>query len=544
MDVLKQQVRRARRRLTVQRFLRVLSWCWFAALLMAAALVAVDKYHSLGLLTWAWPAIALSAGLVVALAWCLFTRRSELEAALEIDRRFGLKERISSTFALSPEQMETPAARALIDDAVKRVERLHVGDQFRVRLGRWAWLPIAPAAAVFLLAVFLNPAINEQKAGGSVPSLAEKKRIKTSTEAMRRKLIERRKDAREKDLKEAEELFAKLEQGAKQLTKADMNDRKQALVELNDLAKDIEKRKQQLGGGDKLQEQLKNLKNIEKGPGDKLADAMRQGDLNQALKELKQLREKLDKGAFDAQSKADLQKQLKQMEEKIRKVADAHKKMEQDLKKQIAEKKSKGQHNEAKQLEQQLAKLQQSKPQMQQMKKMADQLGQCSKCMQQGDKAGAMASMKQLEQQLSELQQQADELAMLDDALSELDMAKDSMNCQECGGEGCAACMGLGKKYGRGMGLGKGRGQGARPEEKTGTGFYDTKVKQQTGKGAALVVDLVDGPNMKGQVQQEIQTEFQSVKAGETDPLTSQQLPRAYREHSLKYFDSFREGKK
>lgn len=543
MDVLKQQVRRARRRLTVQRFLRVLSWCWFAALLVAAVLVAVDKYRPLGLIAWAWPAIALGSGLLMALAWCLVTRRSELDAALEIDRRFGLKERISSTFALLPEQIETPAARALIDDAVKRVERLHVGDQFRVRLGRWAWLPIAPAAIVFLLAVFLNPAVNEKTAGGSIPTAAEKKRIKTSTEVMRRKLIERRKEAREKDLKDAEELFAKLEQGAKQLTKADVTDRKQALVELNDLAKDIEKRKQQLAGG-KLQDQLNNLKNIEKGPGDKMADAMRQGDFSQALKELKQLREKLDKGEMDAKSKADLQKQLKQMEEKLSKVVDAQKKMEQDLKKQIAEKKSKGQHDEAKQLEQQLAKMQQSKSQMQQMKKMADQLGQCSKCMQQGDKEGATAAMKQLEQQLADLQQQADELAMLDDALSELDIAKDSMNCQECGGEGCKACMGMGNKFGRGMGLGKGRGNGPRPEEKTDTGFYNTKVKQQTGKGAALVVDLVDGPNMKGQVQQEIQTEFQSVKAGETDPLTSQQLPRAYREHSLKYFDSFREGKK
>lgn len=544
MDVLKQQVRRARRRLAFQRFLRVLSWCWFAALLVAAVVVAVDKYYPLGLLAWAWPAIAVGTGVVVAMAWCLFTRRSELEAALEIDRRFGLKERISSTFALQPEQIETPAARALIEDAVKRVERLHVGDQFRVRLGRWAWLPIAPAAIVFLLAVFLNPPVNEQKAGGSVPNLAEKKRIKTSTEVMRRKLIERRKEAREKDLKDAEELFAKLEQGAKQLNKADVTDRKQALVELNDLAKDIEKRKQQLGGGDKLQDQLKNLKNIEKGPGDKLADAMRQGDFNQALKELKQLREKLDKGEMDAQAKADLQKQLQQMEDKLRKLSDAHNKMVQDLKKQISEKKSKGQHNEAKQLEQQLAKLQQNKNQMQQMKKMADQLGQCSKCMQQGDKAGATAAMKKLEQQLSDLQQQADELAMLDDALSELDMAKDSMSCQECGGEGCKACMGMGNKMGRGMGLGKGRGNGPRPEEKTDTSFYNTKVKQQTGKGAALVVDLVDGPNMKGQVQQEIQTEFESVKAGETDPLTTQQLPRAYREHSLKYFNSFREGKK
>jgi hypothetical protein len=151
--------------------------------------------------------------------------------------------------------------------------------------------------------------------------------------------------------------------------------------------------------------------------------------------------------------------------------------------------------------------------------------------------------MSKLEQQLADLQQEADEMAMLDEAMSELEMAKDSMNCKECGGEGCKACMGMGQGRFPGMGLGRGRGNGPRPEEKTGSQFYDSKVKQQTGKGAALVVDSVDGPNIKGQVEQQIQTEFESVKSGETDPLTSQQLPRAYREHTQKYFDSLREDK-
>src|SRR5215469_9132187 len=175
MDVLKQQVRRARRRLALQRFLAVLSWSWFAWLLAAAAVVTVDKFKPLGLEAWAWPAIGLGAGLLTAIIWSFVTRRSELEAALEIDRRFGLKERVSSTYALDADQLGSSAGRALVDDAVKRVERLHVADQFRVRLSRWSWLPLLPGVAVFLIALFLQPAVNQNTAGGSVATKAERK---------------------------------------------------------------------------------------------------------------------------------------------------------------------------------------------------------------------------------------------------------------------------------------------------------------------------------------------------------------------------------
>jgi hypothetical protein len=545
MDVLKQQVRRARRRLALQRFLAVLTWSWSAWLLAAAVVVTVDKYKPIGLEAWAWPAIGLGAGLLTAIIWSLVTRRTELEAAIEIDRRFGLKERVSSTYALDAEQLGSSAGRALVEDAVKRVQRLHVADQFRVRLSRWSWLPVVPGVAVFLIALFLQPDLNANKAGGSVASKAEKKQVKASVDPLRKKSLERRKEARDKGLLEAEELFAKLEQGTKDLAKSELTDKKQALMELNDLAKDMEKRREQLGAAEKMQEQFKQLKDLDKGPADKMADAMKNGDFQMAMKELNQLRDKLDNGKLDAEAKAALEKQLKQMEDKLRKMADAHDKAMQNMKKQIEELKQKGQGQQAKELEEKLAQMQQQGSQMKVAKKMADQLGQCSKCMQQGDKAGASQAMSKLQEQLAELQQQADEVAMLEDAMSSLEMAKDAMNCKECNGEGCQACMGMGMGMNRrpGMGLGRGRGQGPRPEEKTDSKFYDTKVKQQTGKGAALVVDFVDGPNMKGQVQQQIQTEFESMKTEETDPLTGQQLPRAYREHTQKYFDSLREDK-
>lgn len=544
MDVLKQQVRRAQRRLALQRFIGVLAWCWFGALLVAAAMIAVDKYYPLGVLPWGWVAGALGAGLAAAIIWTWCTRRSQLEAALEIDRRFGLKERVSSTFALGADQLDSPAGKALIEDALKRVDRLHVAEQFRVKLNRWTWLPLAPAALAFLLAMYLNPSSGENQAGGSIASKAERKAVKTSTDALRKKLIERRKEAREQGLKDAEELFAKLEQGTKQLAKADLTDRKQALVELNDLAKDLEKRRQKLGGGEKLQDQLKQLKNIQQGPADKLADAMRKGDFQQAIKEIKQLRDQIENGKLDAEAKAQLGKQLEEMEKKLRQVAEAHKKLEQDLKQQAKDLRKKGQNKEADEIEKQLAKLAQKGPQMEQLQKMADKLGQCSKCMKTGDKAGAKAAMDAMKAELADLQEQADELAMLDEAMSELDMAKDSMGCKECGGMGCRACAGN-NPFGRpGMGMGRGRGQGPRAEEKGDTNAYDTKANLKRGQGAAVVIGSVDGPSTKGEVQQEIQTQFEAAKAAAEDPLTDQQLPRSYREHAKKYFDGLREGKK
>ncbi|MEX2561170.1 MAG: hypothetical protein WD403_14710 [Pirellulales bacterium] len=543
MEVLQRQVRRVRRRLTLQRFLGVLSWCWFATLMAAAALIAADKFYPLGVQPWAWVAAAVGLGAIAALFWTFVTRRSYLEAALEIDRRFGLKERVSSTLALDSAERESPAGRALTDDAVRRVERLHMADQFRLKFNRWALLPLAPAVAAFLVAMFLNPALGDNKAGGSVQSTVQRKQVKNSTTALQRKLIDHRKKAREDGLKDAELLFKKLEQGSKKLAEAKTADRKQAMIKLNDLAKDLEKRREQLGGGEKLKNQLNQLKDIQKGPGDKLAEALRQGDFKQAQNELKKLRDQLEQGKLDEKSKAELSKQLQQMEEKLRQMAQNHQQKQSELEKQIAEKRAAGQSKEADRLQRQLDKMSKQSQQMKQLEKMAEKLGQCSECMQQGDKAAAMAALDSMQAELSQLQEQLDEMAMLDEAMDQINQAMDSMNCKQCKGMGCKACMGGGDGDGMGDGLGEGQGQGARPEEKGNTGFYDTKVKQKLGKGAAVVTDFVEGPNVKGQVEQEIKTQFDSARTGDADPLTDQRLPRGYREHSRKYFDSLREGR-
>ena len=140
MDTLQRQIRRARRRLAFQRFLDRLGWCWFAALAAAVVLIAVDKFRPLGVEAWAWAAGALAVGLIAAAVWTLLVRGNSLEAAMEIDHRFGLKERVSSALALSPADRETRGRRG----AGGRRRAPHRAD----RRGRAVRREAAAAAAV------------------------------------------------------------------------------------------------------------------------------------------------------------------------------------------------------------------------------------------------------------------------------------------------------------------------------------------------------------------------------------------------------------
>ena len=93
------------------------------------------------------------------------------------------------------------------------------------------------------------------------------------------------------------------------------------------------------------------------------------------------------------------------------------------------------------------------------------------------------------------------------------------------------------------MGMGRGHGQGPRPEEKDDTAAYDSRVKGKPGKkGSAVVTDLVHGPNVKGQAEEEIKQQIDTARRGSTDPLTGRQIPRKHRKHAREYFDRFREG--
>jgi hypothetical protein len=517
---------------------------------------------------------------MIAGIWTYVTRQNQLEAAIEIDRRFNLKERVSSTLALDESELKTPAGRALLGDALRRVERLDIPSQFGVGLSRRILLPLLPAALAIGLIFVSDPTrpVDEASAKMDPPDIAKK--IQESTEPLRKKMEEQKRQAAEKGLKDAADLFKKLEEGTRELTKTDDVNRKQALSKLNDLKEQLEERRQKLAGNDKLKQQLDNLKNSKSGPADKAAEAMKEGDFKKAADEIEKLKEQLDKDGLNEEQKKALENQLADMQRQMQKAVDAQKKAEEETKKQIAETQkqiptpeelkkqiqdllNQGRKEDAEKLQQQVAKMaqnldrlqqqldqmQQQGPQMEQLKQMANQLGQCAQCMQKGDKAGAKQALEQMKQGLKGMQQQNEEIAMLDQALDQIAQCKG-----ECNGNGEGEKIADGKGQGKGgMGKGKGKGGdglgagrggfGARPIEKDDVDFRDSHVNQNVGKGRAVITGEVEGPNIKGLVQQEIREQIESSRRESSDTVTTQRLPRHQRDHAKEYFDSLREGK-
>ena len=555
MEQLNRQVRKAQRWLGLQRFVGMLGWCCLATLILAVIAIAVDKFRPTGAVAWAWStdalewellaalvsamvfvAAALAMGMLAATVWAAFTGRGPIDAAIEIDRRFRLKERVSSALAMSEEEHRTPLGQALVDDAERRVRRIDVGEHFTVSPGRQMLLPFIPGVIAVSVALLVSPASNNQAQANTE---AVKRQIETSAKSLRKKLEEKRDLAKKQGLKDAQELFKRLEEGTDNLADQSQGQRKKAMVKLNDLARQIKERRKELGGADQIRKQLNELKkNIERGPADKFLKAVKQGNFKQAMKELENLKKELAEGKLNDKQREQLAKQLDQMQEKLKKLADAHRQAQEDLQNRIDQARKAGRQDEADKLQEQLDALQQQLPQMDQLQNMADKLGQCAQCLRGGQLQDAGNMLQGLQADVASLQEQLQELDMLDEAMAQLGECRGQMNCPQCGGLGCGACQGKIP----GMGLGKGRGMGDRPEEENDVGFIPTKPPMKIGPGTASVVGEAEGPNYKGDVQLEMREQYQTARRQSADPVTVQHLPRGYQQHVLEYSDQLREG--
>ena len=329
MNELREQIARAQRRLVLEQFLARSVWCLFAALAVAAVAIAV-------------PRVDLSSRSLLPAHWdYLWLRHRDRQRSR---RRRRLDDDLAPHRARRRDRnrspLRSPRARrqqrvALRSRAKHRSragagerrrsgrEPIDVGDKFRVQLSRRAWLPLVPAVLAFLLMTFVNPPDRDEQSRPQSPA-AIAKQINTAAEAARKKLEEQRKQAERDDLKEAEGLFKRIEAGTSELAEKKDLDRTKAAVKLNDLAKQLEQRRKQLGGKDGLQKQLQNLKSLGSGAAEKIAQAMKQGDFKQAAEEIEKLAKHLRDGKLDAKGKAELAKQLDEMKKKLAAAADAH----------------------------------------------------------------------------------------------------------------------------------------------------------------------------------------------------------------------------
>ena len=555
MEEIKRQVSQAQWRLNFERFLGVLGWSLFGSLLLAAIGLAVPKIWSVPvdpqIWNWSWIGGGFTVGVLIACIWTYCVRRTSVEAAIELDRRFGLKERISSSLTLTPAELESEAGQALLHDATKRVETLDVKEQFRVSpTGRTA-LPLIPAIAVTVL-VFIPNFVTNNPSTAATTNLAIEKEVKKTQEELKKSLVEKKKQAEEKGLKDAEALFKQLQETMdEQIKSKDPTDQKKAMIKLNDLAKELQKRRDQLGGSEKVKDQMSKLKDIEQGPADKAIKSMQEGNFDKAQEEMKKLQDKLAKGELSKEEREQLGKQLEQMQKKVQEMAEKHEQAKKDLEEQIKEAEKKGDREKAGQLQQKLDQMKQGDKQMEKLNQMADKLGQAAEAAKQGDNQKAAEQLKELAKEMEGMQKEMDNLEMVDEMMNEVAQAKNGL-CEKCEGlgeeemEGEGEGQGKGKGKGKGKkpgdGLGEGQGEGDRPEEKTDTKKYDTRVTAKPRKGEAVRTGSADGPNMAGRTLESAKNEIQASKIEEDDALTESNLTKSQREHAKQYFEKLRKG--
>jgi hypothetical protein len=566
MQEIKRQVKRARRRMVLQQFLTVVGWALFASLLVGAIGLTIPKIWVLSgidLQAWMWTWIggSIATGLLVAGVWTYVIRRSSLEAAIEIDRRFGLKERVSSTLALEPAELNSDIGRALMQDAVRRVERIDVRDQFRVTPSWRNVLPVLPAIALALLPLLPDAATKKAEASAAAAQKEQKQAKRVVT-----KMVEKlRSEAQKQDPTKVDpaEFHTIFEKQLDKLANKEGLTRKETLIELNKISKEIDKRKQQLGGADQLKKELEKLKDIERGPADKLADAMKEGDFQAAQKEMQKLQEQLKAGELSKEDEKALAKQAEQIKERMQEKMEQHKQAREDLQKQIEEKMKQGDLDGAEKLQQKLDQMNQEKDQLEQkMGQMAENLDQLAQALKQGGKEGQQKAAQQLDkiaQDLKDLEKDLQEMENLDELMDQLADAKEAMKCDQCDGAGCKHCQGggdkesdnegdgkdgkEGKKPGKGK-TGKGRGQGERDEEETDTKAYDSKVNADPKKGQSVRIGEAEGKNAKGNVTIEEVREQIAKELNGRDPDASDDtaLSREHKKHAKEYFEKFRKG--
>jgi hypothetical protein len=258
-----------RRRLLAERVAAVFPWFATGAFAVAAIVVALDKYYPLGI---EWPValgVAAGAAVMATLIAGAMTTRSELAAAVELDRRCRLDERVSTALALRPAADEQSAAgssaadvaarRVVEADAEAAVAKVDVRSSFPLAPSRRLAWPLVPIAAAVALALGLSPTVPPASPAAAAAEQAQAQ-MKETAATLEKKLEEKKLEAEKLKLVEAQKLLEKLQEEARKIKAATQIDQKETLLKLNDLAQQMEQRREQVSGAEAMKKQLSRLR--------------------------------------------------------------------------------------------------------------------------------------------------------------------------------------------------------------------------------------------------------------------------------------------
>jgi len=534
-SAVQRQVAAVQRRLFLQTLIRALAWSLFGSLIVAVVWFLIEPLlfrPPPGWLRWTVLGGLLAEALATAAAAAIGRKPSAVQAALALDEQFRLKERVTTSLLLQPDEAVSPAGVALLADANQRVDPLRVGERFPVRVPWTAALAPVAAVGLFLVIYFYHP--NFTKVQGPTPEQrneAMKAEIKPVQDALQKQIEARKKDPAkseelkkieadvddlvnnkretpkdvEKDIEKGDAIQDALKKQDKAAAEAERQ-LKERLDQLQRAAQDKQKADElakKLDADDKADE-LKKKIDAEKDPAKKqeLQDELKKKedagvkpeDREKAEKQLQDLKNDADRLAQkNDEDQKNLDDQAKNLEQETKK--DGADKDQLQKEKDRIEKEKKQLQDEQKDLKDAQQKLDQAQQAMkdgkdgqaaQQLQQAADKMGQAGK---DGDRQQAAQDLKDKQAERDRIAQDAQQVQDMKKALAE-GLAK-----QEGDQPGQNGKPGDGD--GPNPQAQAGSGSGARQQgDDAGTGTVDKLIHVDPNNNARqTVVDDVDGPH-------------------------------------------------
>jgi len=577
MGSIRRVVKQSARRLGLDGASRLLARALVGLALFVCLSIVIDRLFYIGL---SLPAYLLVVGvLAAAVVVVLSVRRwpTPLGAAIELDDRLHLCERLSS--ALAVEESDEAMAQAVVDDARAYTSGLPVAETFPFRFHR----EYLGALCTALLALGLFAWMPQFDLWGRQ---AEQKKLQEEQQAVKRQASRMRRELKKLqryvDLsgpKEAQAHLERMEEVIRRMEKGTMK-RAEAMAELRKMAEVLRDARQGLAKKQIVPKGM--LKKRDFDLTRSLAKALQQKDFQSAAQELRRL-------AQDAAQKQQLsEEQLEQLRQKLEELIKRLKEENLDelaeKLKALAEKTAKQQLSpqELEELQKQLAELakelqKRGMPALsQELKKLCEQAAACQQ---------ARAGLAQLQRELAQLSQSLSESPGLCDSLSGMAAMLSQGNMQGLAEamQGAllefddlaqldaelavlAACQGLCEGGQRGLakrllatwdGAGlyspgdtRGMGPGMRgpgigiggiaPVEPGDVAFDPTKIKGQARPGRVVGSYFMDGTHVKGEARVEYQETVTAAAREAADAIDKEEIPRAYKDYVRDYFEEMR----
>lgn len=528
VSLLHRQIARVHRRLVLQSLLNALAWCWAGAILLSAAwflLQPLVMNAPPDWLRWTVAAGLVGTGTLLGGVLGLVRSPSRLMAALSLDSAFGLKERVTTSLTLAPEQRATPAGQALLADVNQRITDLDVGSRFPVRLNWSAALVPVCGALLAVVALFYQPILGQARTTprnqGSEPP-ANAADIDRKMQQLKKTVAEKKPSDQPKS-EELERLIGELDKIANK--PRDTRDQvRERVKEMTALEEEMKAREKEMAEKARsLKDQLRRLDQTNEkdgdGPAKDLQNALAKGDLNKAKEEIERLREKLQKHQLTEQEKEQLKRQLEDMKNKLQRSAEAKNK-EQELK--------------AANLDPEKLKkeLQKEKQRLSDLNKLAEQMGKVEKSIKEGDMEAASQSLSEMAKKLDGMELENQELEDLRDRLARLQDAKDAgLDSMQEDGEPVDSDLDQDTENG---GIGAGRRPLGKPK---GFRSFEAKAKVEfDAKGKKIFEGYAPGQNFKKKSEAEFFGEIKQASQEAPEAIEQQRVPKAAREMMKGYF--------